>query len=140
MPAKRDTAGRFQVGNPGGPGRPKRQTEAAYMQAMMDEVPLDTWRDVVRAAVTEAKAGDHQARSWLAKYLVGEPKTEAPAPMQVIVEQLLQLDPALERAAERLAHPVVMERTMPMLGDGGLTRSLEAEAAAAILKAESENT
>jgi len=54
MAAKRDSSGRFQVGTAGGPGRPRRQTEAAYMQAMMDEVPLETWRDVVRAAVTAA--------------------------------------------------------------------------------------
>ncbi|MFN2202346.1 MAG: hypothetical protein ACK2UO_14155 [Caldilineaceae bacterium] len=137
MTATRDSSGRFQVGNPGGPGRPQRRTEAFYMQAMMDEVPLDTWRDVVRAAVTAAKSGDHRARSWLAKYLVGEPKTEVPAPMQVIVEQLLQVDPALDRAAATLAKPVLCAMQYPTLADEDETqRRVEAEAAAAIRAAE----
>ena len=33
---------------------------------------LDDWRDVVARAVADAKKGDHQARAWLTKYLVGE--------------------------------------------------------------------
>jgi hypothetical protein len=107
----------------------------------MDEVPLQTWRDAVRAAVTDAKAGDHQARAWLPKYLVGEPKTIAPAPTQVIVEQLLQVDPALERAAARFTKPVLDGVKYPALrGRDEFERAVEAEAAVAILAAAPDAT
>jgi hypothetical protein len=36
----RDRGGRFAKGNPGGPGRPPRTTEANYLIALTDVVPL----------------------------------------------------------------------------------------------------
>lgn len=53
----------FQPGNSGGPGRPKRQTEASYLSAMLEAVPLNTRKDIVKRAVTDALAGDDKARS-----------------------------------------------------------------------------
>ena len=73
MALPRDARSRFQIGHAGGPGRPKRQTEAAYLAAILEEVPLATWREVVCAAVDGAKAGDHRPRYWLARYLLGDP-------------------------------------------------------------------
>lgn len=109
--------GRFKVGNPGGPGRPKRQTEASYLAVMMEACDLEAWRAIVGQAVADALIGDAKAREWLGRYLVGEPATKAPAPLQVIVQQLLQTDEALDMAARRLAAPVVADMRFPDLGD-----------------------
>jgi hypothetical protein len=49
----RDPQGRFTVGNPGGPGRPRRAVEREYLAAMSDAVSLDEWREIVKAAVGE---------------------------------------------------------------------------------------
>lgn len=78
----REKNGRFLPGTPPGPDRPPRQTEAGCMQAMMQACPLDTWRAICERAVVEAKRGDAKARDWLAKYLVGDPGHQAPAPMR----------------------------------------------------------
>jgi hypothetical protein len=67
----RDKTGRFAQGNTGGPGRPKRSVERHYLAALGDAVSLDAWRAIVDRAVADAQAGDHSARMWLAKYLIG---------------------------------------------------------------------
>ena len=43
-----------------------RRTEADYMAALLDAVPLEDWRAVITATVAAAKAGDAGARAWLA--------------------------------------------------------------------------
>ena len=92
----------FEKGNPGGPGRPKRQTEAAYLSVMMAACPLDTWGEIVDTAVANAKAGDPAARAWLGRYLMGEPATKAPAPTTVLVQQVMgEEEHALARAIAR---------------------------------------
>ncbi len=73
----RDRSGRFVEGNPGGPGRPKRESEVAYVRVLAEECPLDVWRQVVRRAVISAKKGDPRAREWLGRYLVGTPETRS---------------------------------------------------------------
>lgn len=75
----RDSKGKFTHGNGGGPGRPKRVTEATYLRALAEAVTQDDWRAIVARAVADAKDGDHQARTWLANYLLGKPATDAPA-------------------------------------------------------------
>lgn len=72
--------GTFAPGNPGGPGRPRRQTEAAYLVALSEAVTLDDWRAIVATAVIEAKSGDAAARKWLSDYLLGvsPPAAERP--------------------------------------------------------------
>lgn len=72
----RDAQGRFLPGHaptPGG-GRPPRATEAAYLQAFREEVPIEKWRELLRMAVADAlgdnwKARD-AARRWLAEYCI----------------------------------------------------------------------
>jgi hypothetical protein len=70
--AAHDHRGRFTVGNPGGPGRPRRPVEREYLRALNEAVSLDDWKEVVCAAVAQAKEGDSKARDWLARYLIGE--------------------------------------------------------------------
>ena len=55
-----------------------RRTVGDYVGVLLDGVTLDDWRDVVNNAKTAAKAGDPQARAWLAQYLMGRPEGKAP--------------------------------------------------------------
>jgi hypothetical protein len=52
--AGRDAKGRFQRGHKGGPGRPKRATEAEYLDALKASVPLERWQRVIEAAAVAA--------------------------------------------------------------------------------------
>lgn len=80
---KRDKGGKFAAGNSGGPGRPKRETEVAYLRVMLEEVPLDTWREIVRNVVKRAKSGDAKAIAWLSGYVIGLPKADAIRPSRI---------------------------------------------------------
>lgn len=55
-----------------------RRTEGDCMGVLLDAVTLDDWCDVVNNAKSAAKAGDPQARAWLAQYLMGQPAGKAP--------------------------------------------------------------
>lgn len=135
----RTTAGRFAVGTKGGPGRPRRQTEADYLHVMMTTVTMETWQTIIRAAVEAAQCGDAKAREWLARYLVGEPATTAPRPFEVVVGNLLARDEALDRAAYLMSQPVLDLERHP-IDFGTLSREREAailaEAREAIRQAE----
>jgi hypothetical protein len=91
-----------------------RRTEADYMGALLDAVPLEEWREVVSVTVAAAKAGDATARAWLAQYLVGMPGLTAPAPLTVIVQQLSGRDPLVDR----LAKPHIERAEYPSLHAG----------------------
>jgi len=80
----RDTKGRFLPGNPGGPGRPRRQIEAQYLATLAETCPPEVWRKICATAVERAANGDAVARAWLGRYLMGSltvgfayPPTEA---------------------------------------------------------------
>jgi hypothetical protein len=94
--------GRFAEGNPGGPGRPPRQTEREYLRAMMAACTVDDWREIVGKAVDDAKQGEPKAREWLARYLVGAPVTMAPRQFELAAEDEVEHDP-IRRDAEHLA-------------------------------------
>lgn len=78
-----------------------RRTEGDYMGVLLEAVTLDDWRDVVNNAKVAAKAGDPQARAWLAQYLMGKPAGSAPTPLTVVVQQLNGADPVIEKLAQR---------------------------------------
>jgi hypothetical protein len=67
----RDGKGRFTLGNPGGPSRPRRAVELNYLATLADAVPKRRWRKIITRAVRDAEAGDAKARRWLAEYLLG---------------------------------------------------------------------
>lgn len=69
---KHKSNGRFAVGNKLGTGRPRRAVESQYLAAISDACPLSTWKEIVKAAVSGALAGDAAARTWLSKYLIGD--------------------------------------------------------------------
>lgn len=111
--AARTTTGRFAEGNPGGPGRPRRQTEHEYLLATMAACPLDAWQEIVAATVTAAKAGDRHAREWLGSYLLGEAKSEAPRPLDALADDEAGYDPVAKKAAQR-REDIVFDRCMGM--------------------------
>jgi hypothetical protein len=113
MAEQRDYLGRFSPGNRGGPDRPRRQTEADYLRVTMQACSLETWRAIVEAAVEAARGGDHQARQWLARYLIGEPQGVAPAPTAVIADDLAGADKALDQAARQAARSAITEAQFP---------------------------
>ena len=65
----RDDRGRFAVGYRGGPGRPRREAEPVYVDAIFTAVPVEAWTEIVARAVNDAKAGKDSARAWLSKLL-----------------------------------------------------------------------
>ena len=69
----RDGLGRFVVGNPGGPGRPRRATEAAYQQALSRVLSAADLEAIARRAVADARRGSARARDWVSAYLLGNP-------------------------------------------------------------------
>ena len=86
-----------------------RRTEGDYMGVLLETVTLDDWRGVVSTAKAAAKAGDPQARTWLAQFLMGKPAGNAPTPMTVVVQQLNGADPL----GEKLAKPLIDRRNNP---------------------------
>lgn len=88
-----------------------RRTEGDYMGVLLDTVTLNDWRSVVNGALQAAKAGDPQARNWLAQYLIGRPEGKAPTPMNIVVQQLSSADPVVEK----LAKPVIDRVMNPLM-------------------------
>jgi hypothetical protein len=64
---------KFQQGNPGGPGRPRKAIEDKYLKSFYSIVKLSDWKDIVDKAREQAKRGDPKARQWLAEYMIGKP-------------------------------------------------------------------
>jgi hypothetical protein len=97
----RDRQGRFQLGNPGGPGRSRRAVERNYLETLSETVSLDDWREIVQAAVEDAKHGDPKARDWLCRYLLGQkPLTLTDLAADEVAEAGAERD-VLERLAKR---------------------------------------
>ena len=88
-----------------------QRTESDYMGVLLDAVSLEDWREVVTTALNRAKAGSPQARAWLAQYLLGRPDAKAPSALTVVVQQLLNENPVVNR----LANPVLSQYKYPSL-------------------------
>jgi hypothetical protein len=94
----------FAHGNPGGPGRPRREVERRYLKALAGNVPLQEWRRIVRRAVEQAEEGDAAARAWLSKHLTGDNPVE-------LHEDLAELRAALQKVKE-------VQAPLPLAGGG----------------------
>ena len=87
------------------------RTESDYMATLLDTVTMEDWQDVVSHALLSAKQGDAQARAWLAQYLVGKPAGKAPTPLTVVVQQLNNDSPLVNK----LAKPIIDQYKYPVL-------------------------
>jgi hypothetical protein len=83
----RTGAGQFAPGNPGGPGRLRRETERAYLAVISEACPPETWREIVEKIVHQTRYGNLKAVEWLASYLVGKPAHEAATLHALAVEE-----------------------------------------------------
>jgi hypothetical protein len=81
---------------------PHRRTQSDYMAALLDRVPLETWGEVIDATVAKAKAGDAQARTFLAAYLAGKPQHDAPAPLAVTAARIAADDALADKLTSEL--------------------------------------
>jgi len=70
-----DSNGRFAKENRGGPGQPKGEAKENYLACLSEVCSVDRWRMICRRAVKDADAGDHRAREWLFKILIGDAPT-----------------------------------------------------------------
>lgn len=91
----RQPNGHFAAGNPGGPGRPPRATERAYLATMLEVVTREEWQAVVQRALDDAKNGDARARLFLATYLLGK---EPPRVLDVLAAEAAGVPPEQEVA------------------------------------------
>jgi hypothetical protein len=66
-------------------------TEADYLAALSEAVPMDAWRAVIAKAVEQARAGDAKAREWLGIYVVGKPSGDAL--LKLAASEMSGLDP-----------------------------------------------
>ncbi|MBD0276068.1 MAG: hypothetical protein ICV73_29590, partial [Acetobacteraceae bacterium] len=71
-PCQRAAGGRFALGSPGGPGRPKGTRHAAL--AALDAIGMEAAEAVLRRVVEDAKAGDLRAAEILLRRLWPERK------------------------------------------------------------------
>jgi hypothetical protein len=83
---------------------PHRRTQSDYMAALLDRVPLETWGEVIDATVAKAKAGDAQARAFLAAYLAGKPQHDAPAPLAVTAARISGDDALVDELTSGATH------------------------------------
>ena len=72
MTQDRDGNGRFVKGQSGNPnGRPPKKREERFMEITLSAVTFQDWTDIIKKAVKQARAGNSQARKFLADYLLG---------------------------------------------------------------------
>ena len=120
----RNRNGTFAVGNPGGPGRPRRAVERDYLAAFGDALSLDDWRAIVGKAVADAKEGDAKAREWLSRYTLGEKPMTL---MELVTREALGIETDLEIAAEadKIKNPGDGELLQNMLAPSVMQRALK---------------
>jgi len=69
----RDKMGRFAAGGAAGPGRPRREVEAAYLAAFTSAMPPEELEKIIEAVVEQAQAGNVQAARLLIEHSLGRP-------------------------------------------------------------------
>jgi hypothetical protein len=108
----RDEKGRFVKGQwAGGPGRPPRAREEAYLAVLRELLSLGKFAEIVKAQILKAGGGDLQAAQWLTDYAIGKPRQqiaierEAETPNTNVAElsdeELLEIISAAEGDTER---------------------------------------
>lgn len=73
----RNGKGQYEKGHPGGPGRPPKARELAYLAVLREKLTLAEWGQIVEQTIRDAKSQDpiarDRARRFLAEYAIGKP-------------------------------------------------------------------
>ena len=109
----RNPDGTFAKGHAGGPGRPPRQTEQAYLRTLAATITQDDWRAIVQTAIADAKAGDARARQWLSDWLL----RGVPTLLDLAAADELEVDAVSDRV-EDLRMARLLSGTARLLGLG----------------------
>ena len=101
----RDDNGRFAPGCNGGPGRPRRETEREYYDAISTACGPEQWNGIIEKAIGQAQDGDKAARDWLTRFLLpsdpGDLAKEDARPRASIDDLLARIDRRLEHNHSR---------------------------------------
>ena len=81
-----DNSGRFQPGNPGGPGNPFARQVAQLRKALLNSVTEQDMQEVAKALLERAKEGNVAAAKLLLSYTIGKPDS-APHPDRMDVDE-----------------------------------------------------
>lgn len=104
----RDCDGKFVSGNKVASGRRPYRTEREYLRTTLGACSLEHWEVIVKRAVEDAMGGDAKAREWLAKYLLGVPKSFEQSPLMVQAEEIAGLDP-VKHAAKTMSVDALLD-------------------------------
>lgn len=90
--ADRDEKGRFVVGYSGGPGRPRKEQETAYLTALLDALTPEQLASIIKnlAGETGSWRAQHAAAELALHYALGKP-------VQRVVKQSSGLAEILEQ-------------------------------------------
>ena len=122
---RRDNKGKFVKGHGGGPGRPKKATEETYLLVTAAACSPAQWQEIVKRAVKDAKAGDYQARAFLAKFLIGDPgKKAAPDLSGALAKKALGKDPVEEQVRKLATADTWDSITLNGISDDELDRAM----------------
>ena len=114
--AGRDPNGRFTTGNPGGPGRPRREQEQAILEAITNAIPPVQIGEALRTALdiaieTRSARGIVAVLELQAAYGIGRPTIRVEKP---------EGDPISAALAEiRRIHQEKLQTQADMLGSEG---------------------
>jgi hypothetical protein len=86
----------------GGPGRPPRSTEAAYLRELSAVCTAERWRQACEKALGQAVGGCPKARDFLARYLLESPGQVADLVQQLTAELERLKREGAEHAAEQI--------------------------------------
>lgn len=91
--SERNQKGQFMKGNKASPGRPKRATEAQYLEAIGRGVPLELFEQASAKMGKLAAGGDVQAFNAIKAHLVGLPvqKLQLSSTDAALLAQVLEL-------------------------------------------------
>lgn len=101
----RDAAGRFQRGNPGGPGNPHARAVARLRARLLEVVTPEALGELAQGLLDAARNGDVAAARLLLSYTIGSPaRQEPPDPDRVALDETrLAVEEADAARALRLA-------------------------------------
>ena len=66
--------GRFQKGNPGGPGNPYARRVALLRNSIFEAVQPDDIEEIIKAQIAQAKQGDTVAAKFILERVLGRPQ------------------------------------------------------------------